>query len=98
MTIRTVNSLTTNPALELKRNQQPVGDGRAQEKPALEQPASSVKDSSQGRRLADALYRQTIYDQPANTRTSNAIATYKEYAFLERRQEVQSMLSVSVYA
>ncbi|MEM0515787.1 hypothetical protein WCN91_10255 [Pseudoalteromonas sp. YIC-827] len=56
-----------------------------------------VNNSQHGRELAEALYRQTIYDQPRDNRTSAAIATYREYAFLQRREEVQAMLHVSLY-
>ncbi|WP_105188949.1 hypothetical protein [Pseudoalteromonas sp. T1lg48] len=57
-----------------------------------------VNHSEHGRELAEALYRQTIYDQPRDSRTSAAIATYREYAFLQRREEVQAMLHISLYA
>ncbi|MBS3797631.1 hypothetical protein [Pseudoalteromonas sp. BDTF-M6] len=60
-------------------------------------PSGAVNHSAHGRELAEALYRQTIYDQPRDSRTSAAIATYREYAFLQRREEVQAMLHVSLY-
>ncbi len=97
MTIRAINNaITVNPAVQSKGEGARVKE-RGQQEQATTQSAT-VNDSKQGRRLADALYRQTIYDQPRDTRTSTAIATYKEYAFLERREEVKSMLHVSVYA
>ncbi len=72
------------------------------------QPASNeprpdfVKSSDKGIRLAERLqsgsdYRQTIYDQP-NFKASRAISTYTEFAYMERRAEVQSLIGVDVYA
>ena len=97
MTIRAIRQpIQVNPAPQ-RTGQATRGsdnDLRSQTPPL----SAQVSDSQQGRKLADALYRQTIYDQPRDSRTSTAIATYKEYAFLERREEVKAMLHVSVYA
>lgn len=60
------------------------------------QPNHTFNHSPQGEQLAESLYQQTIYDQPS-PKVNKAISTYKQYAFLERREEVQTLLSVSVY-
>ncbi len=97
MTIRAINNaISVNSGVQSSGRGTRVGENVQQNENTTQ--SSTVNDSKQGRVLADALYRQTIYDQPRDTRTSAAIATYKEYAFLERREEVKSMLHVSVYA
>ncbi len=63
-----------------------------------------VKSSPQAVAVAEEFkaesqrYQQTIYDQPTDPKTSRAIATYMEFANLERRAEVQSLIGVDVYA
>ncbi|MBQ4833393.1 hypothetical protein J8L70_09105 [Pseudoalteromonas sp. MMG010] len=81
-------------------------------KPLLEQTTTTeinnqfVKNTRQGQEQAEAFfqansaqsqYSNTIYDQP-NAQTSKAISTYTEFANLERRAEVQSMIGVDIYA
>ena len=65
-----------------------------------------VKTSKAGVELANqyfsqntsnAKYSQTIYDQPSPT-VSKAISTYTEFANLERRDEVQDLIGVDIYA
>ncbi|WP_028834575.1 MULTISPECIES: hypothetical protein [unclassified Pseudoalteromonas] len=65
-----------------------------------------VKSSPEGLELAkefvkantkEAQYSQTIYDQPS-AQVSKAISTYTEFANLERRAEVQSLIGVDIYA
>ena len=65
-----------------------------------------VKSSTEGLELAkefakantkEAQYSQTIYDQPS-AQVSKAISTYTEFANLERRAEVQSLIGVDIYA
>jgi hypothetical protein len=78
----------------------------------LEQPAVQktntdyVKSSKEGVELANQLfktsaksneYSQTIYDQPS-AKISKAISTYTEFANLERRAEVKSLIGVDIYA
>lgn len=77
--------------------EQPVADNKKS--------AEFVKSSQAGIALADKLqsetvppsYRQTIYDQPT-VKVSRAISTYTEFANLERRAEVQSLIGVDIYA
>ncbi|MFY8274830.1 hypothetical protein AAEU32_11965 [Pseudoalteromonas sp. SSDWG2] len=96
MTIRAITqSVQPNPSVNPKAGSARVGQSQ-QQTPTPRQ--DQVNDSQQGRALADSLYRKTIYDQPQDSRTSKAISTYKEYAYLERREEVKAMLNVSVYA
>ncbi|MGO2011992.1 MAG: hypothetical protein ACTJH9_04895 [Pseudoalteromonas sp.] len=63
-----------------------------------------VKSSQSGVELAKQLslhssktYQNTIYDQPS-ARISKAISTYTEFANLERRADVQSLIGVDIYA
>ena len=65
-----------------------------------------VKSSPEGLELAkqftktnskEAQYSQTIYDKPS-AQVSKAISTYTEFANLERRAEVQSLIGVDIYA
>ncbi|KPH95856.1 hypothetical protein AMS58_04045 [Pseudoalteromonas porphyrae] len=74
---------------------------------ANQKPAEFVKSSPAGVDLAAKLslhtnntqtqYTQTIYDQPS-PKVSRAISTYTEFANLDRRAEVQSLIGVDIYA
>lgn len=64
-----------------------------------------VKSSASGLELAKQLnlhsssvtYQNTIYDQPS-MQVSRAISTYNEFANLEQRAHVQSLIGVDIYA
>ncbi len=66
-----------------------------------------VKSSQSGVELAKQLslhsststtaFQNTIYDQPS-ARISRAISTYTEFANLEQRAQVQSLIGVDIYA
>tara|TARA_B100001059_G_C17726345_1_gene523664 strand:- start:56 stop:379 length:324 start_codon:yes stop_codon:yes gene_type:complete len=77
-----------------------ISDQSAEQKSSTEY----VKTSTQGVALAAEFktesqnYQQTIYDKPNNPKISRAISTYTEFANLERRAEVQSLIGVDVYA
>lgn len=66
-----------------------------------------VKSSQSGVELAKQLslhssasntaFQNTIYDQPS-ARISRAISTYTEFANLDKRAQVQSLIGVDIYA
>jgi hypothetical protein len=64
------------------------------------QSASFVNSSPDGIKLAQSFQtdkRSTIYDQP-NFKTSLAINTYKEVNNQQRRDEVEALIGVNIYA
>ncbi|WP_440056432.1 hypothetical protein ACSLBF_20175 (plasmid) [Pseudoalteromonas sp. T1lg65] len=61
---------------------------------------STIRNSEQGVALAQQFQQQqrsTIYDQP-NFKSSKAIGEYLAIATESRREELKSMIGVSVYA
>ncbi|WP_392353149.1 hypothetical protein [Pseudoalteromonas sp. PB2-1] len=77
-----------------------ISDRTAEQKSSTEY----VKSSPQAVVIADKFkaesqsYQQTIYDKPSSVKVSRAISTYTEFANLDRRAEVQSLIGVDVYA
>ncbi|MBQ4846850.1 hypothetical protein J8L98_01120 [Pseudoalteromonas sp. MMG013] len=61
---------------------------------------AQVRDSAEGIKLAQAFQEQsrsTIYDQP-DFKSSLAISAYKEINNQSRREDVESLIGVNIYA